>query len=147
MISTLKSICILLVLLTGISCKSNKKSSSSNNIYNNQTKGIPVIIDSSFSADNKNLRMNILNMQLNKDILTLEINYSGGCKEHSFNLYTSGKAKNNNLQLFLVDMQNEDFCKMLLTDTLQFNLSNLKSLNKGKLNLTVNRNEQILQYP
>lgn len=142
MTSTLKSICILLVLLTGISCKSNKNSSN-----NNQTRGIPVIIDSSFNVDNKNMRMNILNMQLNKDVLTLEINYGGGCKEHTFNLYTSGKAENNNLQLFLVDMQNEDFCKMLLTDTLKFNLSNLKSLNKGKLNLTVNRNEQILQYP
>ncbi len=123
-------------------CKSNKYSSNSNN-----QKGIPVIIDSSFSVDNKNMRMNILNIQLNKDVLTLEINYSGGCKEHNFNLYSNGKIENNTLQLFLVDMQNEDFCKMLLTDTLYFNLSNLKTISKNKLNLTINRNEQIIQYP
>lgn len=91
--------------------------------------------------------MNILNMQLNKDVLTIEINYSGGCKEHQFNLYSNGIAENNNLQLFLVDAQTEDFCKMLLTDTLNYNLSNLKTLTKSKLNITINRNEQILQYP
>jgi len=91
--------------------------------------------------------MNILNMQLNKDILTLEINYSGGCKEHQFKLYTNGEVENSNLQLFLVDLQNEDFCKMLITDTLKFNLSNLKSVSKNKLNLSINRNQQILQYP
>lgn len=90
--------------------------------------------------------MNILNMQLNKDVLTLEINYSGGCKEHQFNLYTTGKAENNHLQLFLVDSQTEDFCKMLITDTLNYNLSNLKTITKSKLNITINRNEQILQY-
>lgn len=142
MTTFLKSLCILLLFFTGISCKSNKNASDLN-----QQKGIPVIIDSSFSVDNKNMRMNILNMQLNKDVLTMEINYSGGCKEHQFNLYTNGAAENNKLQLFLVDMQNEDFCKMLLTDTLKFNLSNLKTISKNKLNLSINRNEQILQFP
>lgn len=138
----LKYISILLIIITGISCKSNKNTSNSNN-----QKGIPVIIDSSFSVNNKNMRMNILNIQLNKDVLTMEINYSGGCQEHNFNLYSNGKIENNTMQLFLVDMQNEDFCKMLLTDTLKFNLSNLKTISKNKLNLTINRNEQILQYP
>lgn len=138
----LKYISILLFIITGISCKSNINTSNSNN-----QKGIPVIIDSSFSVDNKNMRMNILNIQLNKDVLTMEINYSGGCQEHNFNLYSNGKIENNTMQLFLVDMQNEDFCKMLLTDTLKFNLSNLKTISKNKLNLTINRNEQILQYP
>lgn len=142
MVAYLKSIFILLVLITGISCKSIKNTSSTN-----QQKGSPVIIDSSFNVNNKNMRMNILNMQLNKDLLTIEINYSGGCKEHQFNLYSNGITENNNLQLFLVDAQTEDFCKMLLTDTLNFNLSNLKTLNKSKLNITINRNEQILQYP
>ncbi len=138
----LKYISILLIIITGISCKSIKNTSNSNN-----QKGIPVIIDSYFSVDNKNMRMNILNIQLNKDVLTMEINYSGGCQEHNFNLYSNGKIENNTMQLFLVDMQNEDFCKMLLTDTLKFNLSNLKTISKNKLNLTINRNEQILQYP
>lgn len=142
MVAYLKSFFILLVLITGISCKSNKNTSNSN-----QPKGSPVIIDSSFNVDNKNMRMNILNMQLNKDVITIEINYSGGCKEHQFNLYSTGIAENNNLQLFLVDAQTEDFCKMLLSDTLNFNLSNLKTLTKSKLNITINRNEQVLQYP
>lgn len=138
----LKYISILLIIISGISCKSNKNTSNSNN-----QKGIPVVIDSSFSVDNKNMRMNILNIQLNKDVLTMEINYSGGCQEHNFNLYSNGKIENNTMQLFLVDLQNEDFCKMLLTDTLKFNLSNLKTISKNKLNLTINRNEQIIQYP
>lgn len=129
------------LLVTAFSCKSSKNTSNSN-----QQKGSPVIIDSSFNIDNKNMRMNILNMQLNKDVLTLEINYSGGCKEHQFNLYTTGKAENNHLQLFLVDSQTEDFCKMLITDTLNYNISNLKTLTKSKLNITINLNEQILQY-
>lgn len=134
---------LLGISFLAFSCHSIKKNSTNNN----QTKGIPVIIDSSFSVDNKNMRMNILNMQLNKDILTLEINYGGGCKEHEFNMYTTGAMVNNNIQLFLVDKQNEDFCKMLINDTLTFNLSNLKKLSKNKLYITINRNEQLLQYP
>lgn len=130
---------LLLILI--ISCNSNK-----NTTLDKHQKGSPVIIDSSFNTENKNMRMNILNMQLNKDILSIEINYSGGCKEHSFNLYTNGLVVNNNMQLFLVDTQNEDFCKMLITDTLNFDLKNLRKINKDKLYLTINRNEQIIQY-
>jgi hypothetical protein len=139
---TYNNLIIFFAAIFILSCKNNKE------IVKNTNQNIPaVIIDTSFSVDNKNMRMNILNMQLNKDILTLEINYGGGCKEHQFNLYTNGEAENTNLQLFLVDMQSEDFCKMLLTDTLYFNLSNLKKFNNNKFNLTINRNEQILQYP
>jgi hypothetical protein len=137
-----KLLILILNVIFIISCKNNKE------VVKNSNQKIPaVIIDTSFSLDNKNMRMNILNMQLNKDILTLEINYSGGCKEHQFKLYTNGEVENSNLQLFLVDLQNEDFCKMLITDTLKFNLSNLKSVSKNKLNLSINRNQQILQYP
>lgn len=133
---------VAISLFAIIACKSPQKNST---ITSN--KGIPVIIDPSFNVDNYNMRMNILNMHLNKDILTLEINYSGGCKQHEFNLYTTGAMVNNNVQLFLIDKQNEDFCKMLISDTLYFNIANLKTLNKNKLFITVNRNEQILQYP
>lgn len=132
---------VIVLHILNISCNSNK-----NTTLDKHQKGSPVIIDSSFYTENKNMRMNILNMQLNKDILSIEINYSGGCKEHSFNLYTNGLVVNNNMQLFLVDTQNEDFCKMLITDTLNFNLKNLRKINKDKLYLTVNRNEQIIQY-
>jgi hypothetical protein len=137
-----KLLILILNVIFIISCKNNKE------VVKNTNQNIPaVIIDTSFSVDNKNMRMNILNMQLNKEILTLEINYGGGCKEHQFNLYTKGDVENSNLQLFLVDIQNEDFCKMLITDTLKFNLSNLKSISKNKLNLSINKNQQILQYP
>ncbi|MFN4235353.1 MAG: hypothetical protein ACK4IK_11160 [Bacteroidia bacterium] len=133
--------CVIVLHILNISCNSNKNTPS-----NKHQKGSPVIIDSSFNIENKNMRMNILNMQLNKDILSIEINYSGGCKEHSFNLYSNGLVVNNNMQLFLVDTQNEDFCKMLITDTLYFNLKSLRKIKKDKLYLTVNRNEQIIQY-
>lgn len=142
MLVYIKFFLLFLLLVTEFSCKSNKNTSNSN-----QQKGSPIVIDSTFNTENKNMRMNILNMQLNKDILTIEINYSGGCKEHQFNLYSNGIAENNTLQLFLVDAQTEDFCKMLITDTLNYNLSNLKTLTKSKLNITINRNEEILQYP
>lgn len=108
-----------------------------------------IIIDNGFSAENKNNRMSILAASVNKDILELIINYSGGCKEHVFNLYSTGfyaKSLPPQMHLDLIDSQNEDACRQLITDTLSFKLYNIKIENTNKVILTINEYEEKIAY-
>jgi hypothetical protein len=134
---------VLGVLLLPVYCKSNKGAGTP------VQQGKQVVIDTAFNVDDKNMRMNILSTSINKDLLTIEINYSGGCIEHSFSLYSTKEfsgSNNDELQLFLVDEQKEDFCKMLLTDTLLFDLSNIKTKGVNPIQIKINRQDQTIKY-
>lgn len=126
----------------------NSAKSSSVGINHKET-AKDVIIERGFSAENKNNRMNILSATLNKDILKLIINYSGGCKEHDFNLYSTGlyaKSLPPQIQLHLIDSQDQDACRQLITDTLNFKLTNIKIPNTYKIIITVNEYEEKIEY-
>jgi hypothetical protein len=59
--------------------------------------------------------------------LTTVVNYSGGCKEHKFAMFSNGMwAKSNppQLNLFLHHNANEDNCRAFIYDTLRFDLTN-----------------------
>lgn len=76
--------------------------------------GSPYKIDSLFIKD---------------DILSIFINYSGGCKEHAFQLVSNGMyAKSMPPQLFLClkHNANDDQCKKMILKELRFDVSDLK---------------------
>jgi hypothetical protein len=86
-----------------------------------------VIIDPEFSPEEKNIQAQIIGLsKISNGIIELIFSYSGGCKEHEFYLITKGgliKTIPPQIKLFLVNQQEDDPCRMLITDTLKFNIA------------------------
>lgn len=65
---------------------------------------------------------------LDGHILTLEVEYSGGCQDHAYELYGSEavmKSMPPKRSVKLVHKSNGDNCRELVTETIKFNIQNL----------------------
>ncbi|MES2284928.1 MAG: hypothetical protein V4547_04505 [Bacteroidota bacterium] len=72
---------------------------------------------------------NIDSLAIKGDVLSIFVNYSGGCKDHSFDLYSNGmyaKSLPPKLTLFLKQTDNDDGCRSLINQELKFNISAVK---------------------
>jgi hypothetical protein len=61
-------------------------------------------------------------------VLTLEVEYSGGCQDHSYELYGSEavmKSMPPKRSIKLVHNSNGDNCRELITETIKFNIQDL----------------------
>jgi hypothetical protein len=87
----------------------------------------PVMIDQDFSPRGKNTALEILHAEMiSEEVVGIIFSYSGGCLEHSFDLYSSGamiKTLPPKINFWLVNHQNEDACRQLIQDTLYFNIA------------------------
>ncbi len=84
---------------------------------------------------------------LKGDVLSVFLNYSGGCKDHSFELVSNGmyaKSMPPQLSLCLKHTGNDDMCKKLVMQELKFDISKIKY--KGSNSLTVKLGEQSAIY-
>jgi len=73
---------------------------------------------------------NIKSIELNGDILNIETEYSGGCKEHSFCLIAWSYFLESypvQANLLLSHNDNDDYCDAVLTSHLSIDLSPLKN--------------------
>lgn len=89
---------------------------------------------------------NIDSLQINADILSVFVNYSGGCKEHSFELYSRGmygKSLPPQLSLCLRHNNNGDACNDLVQQELKFNIVKLKYSGKNTLILKLGDKQRI----
>ncbi|HET6243389.1 MAG: hypothetical protein H0V01_00660 [Bacteroidetes bacterium] len=127
----------LIMACTFFSCKSGKIADKSNKPLHEK-----VIVEPDFSKQGKNTRMQIQEVKLISDkTIEISFSYSGGCKEHSFSLYTSGaliKTLPPKIHLFLVNHQQEDACRELITAKIQFDISNALPSNTKKTILIFN---------
>ena len=72
-----------------------------------------------------------LHASIEKDLLCLEISYSGGCVSHDFSLIGSGSFSESypvQTSMLLHHEDNDDNCDSIITDTLVFDLTPLKEL-------------------
>jgi hypothetical protein len=84
-------------------------------------------------------------LEINGDILSIFVNYGGGCKEHIFELYSDGtyaKSLPPIATLYLKHINNNDGCRRLVIRELKFDISAIKF--KGTLNIKVA--DQSIQY-
>lgn len=68
-------------------------------------------------------------MRIEGDMLRLTVTHSGGCKDHTYQLYTSGavmKSYPPQMTLHLAHNAHGDACRALITQDLTFDLSPLK---------------------
>ena len=95
---------IIFALLIVYSCSlTNKKTSTTKEAYPS------IIVQQDYLPAKDNTPFTILDASIDKDILTLIVQYGGGCKEHYFNLFTKGvfeDESSNRLKFFLEDLDN-----------------------------------------
>jgi len=88
-----------------------------------------VIINANYNIKDTGATYTIDSAKVNADILSLFIKYSGGCKAHSFDLYSTGfyaKALPPQTFVFLKHNSNGDACRQFFMKELKFNISQLK---------------------
>ena len=77
-----------------------------------------------------------LDAQVDGDCLRLKVGYSGGCKEHFFDLYWSGdwdKTKPPVAHLYLAHNGNGDACEAIKTEKLGFALNQVRFPGNGQV--------------
>lgn len=88
-----------------------------------------IVIDPNTNMIDTGTAYTIDSAKVNNDILSLFVNYSGGCKTHLFELYSNGaygKSLPPQVSVCLKHVGNEDGCRQLISQELKFNISKLK---------------------
>lgn len=108
-----------------------------------------VIIDPAFTPPKDNDSFTFQSISLTDSILTMVINYSGGCEEHNFELISNGmyaKSLPPQLNMFLKHDGNNDACRMLIIDTLVYDVSPTKYGSGQEVILRLNNTKETLRY-
>jgi hypothetical protein len=103
-------------------------------------------IDAGIDVMNTGAAYHIDSTQVNGDILSVFVNYSGGCQEHSFELYSNGmyaKSLPPQLLLCLRHDNKEDACRELINQELKFNIIKLKYPGKNTVILKLGDKQRI----
>lgn len=92
------------------------------------------IVDAETDMADKGALYTVDSIKINEDVLSVFVNYSGGCESHSFELYSNGmyaKSMPPQLSLCLKHTSNNDNCRELILKELKFNVANLKYAGKS----------------
>ena len=123
-----------------ISCSTSNKI-----ISKTQDKRQSLIVQQNYKPAKDNTPFKILDVDLKKNLLTIYLEYTGGCSKHLFKLYTDKIYKSTDppkIDLFLEHNPNGDLCKSLIMDTMIYDITNAKFPEKEKnFSVELNLNE------
>jgi len=120
-----KTLLILSVFALIISCANGKKMSRKNK----KTISKAILVDSFTDYARSSSDIQILSTSVTDSILSINVSYSGGCKDHDFKLIGSKilqKSMPPIRGIFLVHNSNADDCRELIEQELKFNISDFK---------------------
>lgn len=124
----MKAILLLILVVSFTGCANLKNAKNVNQTSDNQStdpKPLKAILgDNSQSS----LPVTIKNVSLNANVLKIDIEYTGGCKTHQFNLIGSqmiSKSLPPIRAINLIHTADNEECKQLINETLQFDLKDL----------------------
>ena len=134
---------LMLVATSVTSCKSRKtKAKEQSQIAatspNQKPEVKPVLLDTTHYGRDT-FQSN--NMRISGDTLFMEVEYSGGCKEHTFTARHHGnymKSMPPQLNLFVDHQGNGDSCRELIRRTIAFDLKSCRVGKTGTLILLIN---------
>ena len=127
-------IIIGIAITSFISCQKKIAKNSDSTTKTNTIKN--VIIDTQTDISNTGANYAIDSLKINGDVLSVFVNYSGGCKTHSFDLVSNGmyaKSLPPQLTLCLRHTANDDNCRKLVMEELKFNIAKAQSPGSKKL--------------
>ncbi len=144
----MKSFLLLFIFLSSllvVSCKNQETALNSQK----EPKSVPtdtlssdyykvrVLQDETANLNAETDRFQLVKMEEKNGWLLLEVNYSGGCRDHEFTLIHQGAYKESmppQLDVLLAHNSNEDHCRAFITQKLAIPLKELKySENDGEL--------------
>ena len=108
-------------------------------------KGV-ILTDWEGYKDNANTDINSVNLE--GDILTLGVSYSGGCEEHSFELLGSKdvlKSMPPKRGIVLFHNSNGDSCREFIEETLTFDITDFAG-GSGPIHLTLEGWDEVIVY-
>lgn len=130
------------------SCKNQSKTTGDSTVM--QAEAYPeVIVDQGYTNFKNKVLVTIKYMEIEDDILTLAISYSGGCAEHEFELISNGayaKSYPPQLTLFLRHDDKEDRCRSIVDKKLNFNLKPVQYPGTGQVVLKFNNTKEYIHY-
>lgn len=119
---------LIFSLLVLSSCHSSKDLGQKEEKTEQVTTGIPAVkTEIGFSRETDPCR--IYSLDVSGTVLNIAVEYGGGCREHSFELYTDGvimKSLPPKQRFFLKHDADSDMCKALIRDTLSFELNGIR---------------------
>ena len=136
-----------LITLALASCTSGQKT-----ISNTKEKAVTGVlnIDTSFDRTMLKPNINILQSRISGDTLWMEVEYSGGCATHSFELKSKGlwmKSLPPKLNLYLVHNDAGDACREVIREKLPFLINPAQYGGQQKVRLILNENtNHLLEY-
>lgn len=137
---------LLIFLLNG--CKNQSKTAEDSNTM--QAESYPeVIVDQGYTNFKNKVPVTIKYMEIDGDILTLAISFSGGCDEHEFELICNGayaKSYPPQLTLFLRHDDKDDRCRSIVDKKLNFNLKPVQYPGTGQIVLKFNNTKEFIHY-
>jgi hypothetical protein len=144
------------MVLLAVACKSSKENqqtekvrpSDSNQESTNAEELLPITVEIGFQPSGSD-PFSLNSVTISGDTLILSVQHSGGCKEHSWYMYTSGviiKTYPPKLELYPVHKKNSDMCKALIKRDLKFNLAPLKFPGNDKLLLQIEGFPEFITY-
>jgi flagellar basal body L-ring protein FlgH len=143
---------LMLMILAVTSCKS-KKRSQENSVTTEQTaekQALPtqeileVNLVSEYRKNPDSEAFEILKSSIEGDVLTVTVQYGGGCEEHKFSVYSTGaymKSMPPKLNLYMEHNGNEDPCRALIQKDIKFNLSSVQFVGSRELVLIIQNGE------
>ncbi len=144
------SIVLIFAVLLTVSC-STRKNQQKSVINKNQemTVLLEPTVDNSFTIPKGKPDYTINNAEIKDSVLVLNISYSGGCKEHNFELMFNGmymKSLPRKASLYLKHESNGDICKKLVLLELRYNLSSILGEAKQAANFNLYSYSNVLKY-
>lgn len=124
--SKMKKLLILTILTLAFSSCKNTESVTGSDESNQNTAYLSDVIENDDFDD----PCNILEVSISKNTMRLIVNYSGGCSSHEFQLAGSSSVMKSfppKRNVSLLHNGNNDLCKMLVTDTVTFNIESLSN--------------------
>ncbi len=94
-----------------------------------ETKSVNLIDGSNTSVINKDI-LNINSVSIDKNIISFNLSYSGGCEDHKLGLYALKEIEKSNpaqVTLLLSHDANKDMCEAYITQNALFDLTELKN--------------------
>ncbi len=114
-----------------------------------EIKNLGIIKNPEFVPNLEQRPVNMESVVIEGDSLIISVNFSGGCKDHSFYLTHTGAYMESMppiLDIFLEHEDNGDACRGLMTKRLGFDLSQLRYSNAGTLTLRLAHYREPLTY-
>lgn len=112
-------------------------------------KNLGIVTKPEFVPNTEMRPVNMESIEIIGDSLFITVNFSGGCKNHVFNLTHTGAYMESMppiLDIYLEHEDNGDACRALITEKLGFDLTQLRYSSEGPLTLRLYGLREPLRY-